>query len=141
MGTDTAEGLRRYRDQYIKPTSPKAHVFLDADGKMRIDGEVLHKTKLAKTLREALVSSGVDRPELFEHTDNRVNLRAHDLRTSFITTKLAMGKSETWVMDRTGHESSQMIATYRQKARSHVEADLGDYVPLCEAIPELGRRS
>ena len=99
---------------------------------------VLHPTKLASTLRSSLKKSGVTRAELFENTKHRMKFRVHDLRTSFVTVKLAMGKSETWVMDRTGHQSSQMIANYRQKARSHVEANLGDYLPLWEAIPELG---
>ncbi len=44
-------------------------------------------------------------------------------------------------MDRTGHESSQMLQTYRKKERLHIGTGLGDYVPLDEAIPELLRTS
>ena len=49
-----------------------------------------------------------------------------------------MGKSETWVMDRTGHQSSIMLMRYYRKAsRKHTEMGLGDFAPLCDAIPEL----
>lgn len=137
MEPGTTEGLRRYRQRFCKGRSSRDFVFLDPDGHLRIDGKVIHPSKLAGTLRGLLKKSGVHRTELFENTKHRMNLRVHDLRTGFITVKLAMGKSETWVMDRTGHQSSQMIATYRQKARSHTEANLGDYLPLREAIPEL----
>ena len=137
MAPGTTEGLRRYRDRFRKPVAFQDYVFLDQDGHLRIDGKVLHPTKLASTLRTILKKSDIQRPELFENTQHRMNFRVHDLRTSFVTVNLAIGKSETWVMDRTGHQSSQMIATYRQKARSHAEANLGDYLPLWEAIPEL----
>jgi len=133
----TAVGLRRYRERCMKGTESSAFVFLDSDGKFRVDGEVVHPTKFAALLRQHLTDSGIRRPELFEHTEHRQQFRAHDLRSSFITVKLALGKSESWVMDRTGHKSSQMINTYRRRARSHVEANLGDFVPLQLAIPEL----
>jgi hypothetical protein len=44
---------------------------------------------------------------------------------------------ERTVADRTGHMSSQMINRYKRWARGHQEQDLGDWVPLCDAIPEL----
>jgi integrase len=82
--------------------------------------------------------AGVTRPQLFRKTNRRIPLRAQDLRAGFVTVKLAMGKSETWVMDRTGHQSSIMLMRYYRKAsRKHVEMGLGDFTPLCEAIPEL----
>jgi len=56
--------------------------------------------------------------------------------------KLAMGKSETWVTDRTGHQSSIMLMRYYRKAsRKHTEMRLGDFTPLCEAIPELKEKT
>lgn len=55
----------------------------------------------------------------------------------FVTVNLALGRTEAWITDRTGHRSSQMIYAYKQKARSHVELDLGPLAPLHEAIPEL----
>ena len=46
-------------------------------------------------------------------------------------------KTETWVMDRTGHRSSHMVNRYRRVARTVAEAELGDLAPLNEAIPEI----
>jgi hypothetical protein len=40
------------------------------------------------------------------------------LRATFITVALANNRTETWVMDRTGHESSAMLARHRRAARS-----------------------
>ena len=135
----TTNALLIYRDLFVKPENRGDYVFLDKDGKLRIDGKVLHPSKMALTLRQHLRESGIDRPQLFDHGEHRINFRVHDLRTSFVTVKLAIGKSETWVMDRTGHESSQMLQTYRKKERLHIGTGLGDYVPLDEAIPELLR--
>jgi integrase len=64
-------------------------------------------------------------------------MRGHDLRATFVTINLANGKTETWISDRTGHKSSQMIARYRRMARTHAELNLGDLTPLASAIPEL----
>lgn len=50
---------------------------------------------------------------------------------------LALGKSEAWITDRTGHSSSQMIYLYKRQARTHAELNLGGFVSLVEAIPEL----
>jgi hypothetical protein len=36
-------------------------------------------------------------------------LRARELPATFVTTSLALGKTEAWVTDRTSHRSSQMI--------------------------------
>src|SRR5258708_3364909 len=65
-------------------------------------------------------------------------IRAHDLRATFITVALANNRSETWMMDRAGHETSAMLARYRRAARSFAELGLGELVPLDQAIPELG---
>jgi integrase len=64
-------------------------------------------------------------------------LWTHNLRTTFITLALAAGRSETWVADRTGHKSSQMINRYRQAARTATEIGLGWLVNMASAIPEL----
>lgn len=45
--------------------------------------------------------------------------------------------NRTWVMDRTGPITSRMLNKCRRAARQHVEANLGDFVPLQLAIPEL----
>ena len=94
-------------------------------------------TALAKLLRADLRAAGVDRAELFLKGENRRPIRAHDLRGTFVTLSLANGKTETWVADRTGHRSSQMINRYRRAARSAAELGLGALVSLDFAIPEL----
>lgn len=106
-------------------------VFLDERGRSATsdDGCVL--------LREHLRAAGVTRAELFERSDVRIPIRIHDLRATFITIALANGRTETWVADRTGHTSSQMINRYRRAARRVAELNLGELAPLDEAIPEL----
>jgi integrase len=86
---------------------------------------------------EHLRLAGVTRAQLFETDDSSNALRAHDLRASFITVNLALGKNEAWITDRTGHRSSQMIYAYKRAARTPAELNLGGFTPLCDAIPEL----
>ncbi len=90
------------------------------------------KTKGPGDLRTA----GVTRRELFERTPSRQPIRLHDLRATFVTVSLANGKTEQWVSDRTGHKSSQMIATYARQARTWSELDLGTLGPLDGLLPE-----
>jgi integrase len=78
-----------------------------------LDGE-----SLAPVLRANVVSPGVTRKELLQAGKNRQPLRVHDLRGSMITHALANGRSETWVQDRTGHTSSQMVNRYRRAVRA-----------------------
>lgn len=94
---------------------------------------------LADELRDALKIAGVDRSDLFERSESRNRLRAHDTRATFITLSLAAGRSEAWVADRTGHRSSQMINNYKRGARMVSELELGTLKPLVEAIPETSR--
>ena len=74
---------------------------------------------------------------LFAKGHDRLPIRAHDLRGTFVTVIQAAGKTEAWVADRTGHRSSQMINTYRRTARTYAELGLGELTPMVEAIPEL----
>src|SRR5436305_11394644 len=67
----------------------------------------------------------------------RMQIRVHDLRGTFVTLALANGKSESWISDRTGHRSSQMIARYKRNARTFAELHLGTLAALNAAIPEL----
>jgi len=99
---------------------------------------VFHRrSDLAARLRDDLEEAGIQRPILFERNASRIRMRAHDLRATFITIGLAMGRSETWIMDRTGHRSSEMVHTYRRAARSFAELGLGPLRPMDEAIPEI----
>ena len=100
-------------------------------------GRRFPKRRAAIILRRSLKKAGVTRSELFEDTDVRIALRAHDLRATFVTIALAQGKSEAWVTDRTAHKSSIMLYRYKRAARTHAEAELGALAPLWEAIPEL----
>ena len=50
---------------------------------------------------------------------------------------LALGKTEAWITDRTGHRSSQMIYTYKRAARTVADLKLGVFDALHAAIPEL----
>lgn len=84
----------------------------------------------ADRLRHDLKLAGVARASLFQSSASSLRLRFHDLRATFVTTALANGRSETWVSDRTGHRSSNMIAKYRRAARTHAELNLGPLEPL-----------
>jgi len=123
------EGLRRYVTR--RGAERGAALFLD-DAGVELDND-----KLAEQLRVDLLAAGVTRAELHEAGENRGRLRAHDLRGTFVTLSLANGKTETWVADRTGHQTSAMINRYRRAARSASELGLGPLRPLHEAIPEL----
>lgn len=103
----------------------------------RNHGEPMAVGNIARVLREGLEGAGVSRASLFEQSETRTRLRAHDLRATFVTLALANGKSEDWVRTRTGHSSSQMIARYRRDAETVKELGLGWLRPLHEAIPEL----
>jgi integrase len=101
------------------------------------DGGSIEDQHLADRLRARLVMAGVSRETFYESSGARRQIRAHDLRGTFVTLSLAAGRTESWVMDRTGHRSSMMIARYRRAARTVAELGLGELVPLDQAIPEF----
>lgn len=104
----------------------------DADPGDRVFSEA--PTRLASRFRGYLKIAGVKRAELFERTDVRRPIRAHDLRATFVTVNLANGKTESWICDRTGHSSSSMVNRYRRSARAHSELGQGNLTPLDEAL-------
>ena len=108
-------------------------VFVELDG-ARIDFE-----HLAATLRDDLKLAGITRPEIYEKSATRMRFGVHGIRHSFVTRSLAIGKTEDWVRIRTGHKSNELWR-YREMARSLEELEIGDVLPLDEAIPELGKR-
>ncbi|MGK4007356.1 hypothetical protein WMF31_32340 [Sorangium sp. So ce1036] len=61
----------------------------------------------------------------------------HGARATFITIKLANGRTKTRISDRTGHSSSDRIHNQERAARKVAELGLGDFTPLDEASPEL----
>ncbi|XXX73319.1 tyrosine-type recombinase/integrase [Sorangium sp. So ce134] len=127
LSPDVVRALRAWRQ--ISPD--KQHVFVGPRG------HLLPGSNAAERFREHLRRAGVTRPELFETTDSRLNIRLHDTRATFITIKLANDRTETWISDRTGHKSSAQIHNYKRAARKVAELGLGDFAPLDEAIPEL----
>jgi hypothetical protein len=131
LAPDVAEALRRYLEKYRSGIGADDYVIVDETGH-RIDTQ-----KLAAQQRADLKASDVTRPELHEDGPSRRKLRAHDARASFVTEALARGKSEAWVMDRTGHTTSAMLNRYRRAARTWGELNLGTWTPLHKAIPEL----
>lgn len=125
------EALARYLKRYRSDASPDEFVFIDPTGR-RPPGD-----NLARAFRRDLAVAQVTRPQLFMETTERKRIRGHDLRATFVTVHLANGKTETWIADRTGHKSTQMITRYRRVARTHSELNLGELTPLVDAIPEL----
>jgi integrase len=68
--------------------------------------------ELSETLRNDLVTAGVTRdihPDLYKHGDGQMPLRFHDLRATFVSLHLAMGWTETDVMNRTQHTSTKVL--------------------------------
>jgi integrase len=135
LGPDVVRALRAWvahREATAgAPLPPSAPLFVDEDGKP------IGEASLAAQLREHLQAAGVDRASLFQHNETRLRIRAHDLRATFVTLALANGRTETWVADRTGHKTSDMINRYRRAARTAAELGLGWLAPLDTAIPEL----
>jgi integrase len=101
------------------------------------DGRPISAYGLADTFRASLKLAGVSRAELHESKGERMAIRVHDLRATFVTISLANGKTEAWVASRTGHRSSAMINRYRRAAQKVDELGLGNLKPLDEAIAEL----
>ena len=129
LSPGVAEGLIAWRKlQDDPPVHHNVFVELDTDG--------LDVEHLAQRLRDHLWSVGVRRHELHNQGTNRGRLTLHTLRHSFVTRALALGKTEDWVRQRTGHVSNELLR-YREGARSLAELELDDVLPLVDAIPEL----
>jgi integrase len=130
----TAEALRRWKT--LCPS--KRFVFPAAAVPAHREKErSMYVDKLAHQLREDLQKAGITRAKLFENSEHRMRLRAHDLRGTFVTISLANGRSEHWVATRTGHRSTIMISRYKTEATTAEELSLGTLAPLHLAIPEL----
>lgn len=124
LGADVVEALTRWRALQGNPEGGRVFT-------------VPHGHHLADRFRDALRLAGLKRLDLGLDDDSPRTIRAHDLRASFITLALAIGKTEAWVTDRTGHTSSAMIYRYKRAARLARELDLGWFAPMHETIPEL----
>ncbi|XXT16492.1 hypothetical protein WME94_40295 [Sorangium sp. So ce429] len=104
---------------------------------MNEDGERFSVEHAAGRFRADLQFAGIDRSELFEDSDERQQVRAHDTRSTFITVALANGRSEAWVAERTRRRSSILVQRYRRAARTFAELGLGELASLAEAVLEL----
>jgi integrase len=119
-------------DEAKRDAFEKERIFVDENGGSFED------VPFARLFRERhLKDAHIDRPELFVRSETRLPIRVHDLRATFVTIALALGKTEAWVTDRTGHKSSSMIYRYKRAARQVAELGLGGLTPLDQAIPEL----
>ncbi len=96
---------------------------------------------LAQTFREHLALAGIERERLFSDTEEKSPIVLHDLRATFVTLSLAAGKSEAWISARTGHRSSEQIATYRRQAMSINEVRLYELGAMDRLIPEIAAES
>lgn len=120
--------LERFRPN-AKPTDP---MFINPSG-VAFPGA----RKLPTKFREHLHTAGIDRRELFESNNHHRRIVPHDLRAGFVTTKLAVGQTEQWVSQRTGHLSREMLQLYQRQARHFAELQTGDFEALHLAVPEL----
>jgi integrase len=130
LGDDVLRALKIWRTHYTSEQGTSMKVFSHPD--QPLDGD-----HLAAVLRTHLQKSGGVRAELFQRTAKRAPLRAHDLRATFVTLALAANKTETWVCDRTGHHSSQMLNRYRRAARTAAELVLVGWFPSTKRYRNL----
>ncbi len=136
LDAGVAAALRLYRKHCRAADLTTDRVFRDPKGQPIVGSGALG---LPAMLRAHLRTIGLheERPELFTSTDERRQIRVHDLRGTFVTVSLANGRTEAWVSARTGHRSSVMINRYRRTARTFSELQVGDVAPLATAVPEI----
>ena len=132
LSAGTRAALQIWKDHYCSEATPADRIFVDENN---VPLDVDH---LARRLRDDLKRAAIDRPQLFERSEHRRPIRAHDLRATFITVSMAVGRTEAWISERTGHRSSGQINRYRRRANSWGAQKFGDFIRMDEAIPELG---
>lgn len=135
LGEDVAAALRAYRGD-AEHTDLVFPMFV-------VNGA-------AERFRAHLWEAEVRRPQIHAKTDKRRPIRIHDLRATFITMAFAVGRTEAWVMARTGHKTSQMLQRYHRRAQTVNELgeqDRGWFRPLNELlglgdsrVPHMGHR-
>jgi hypothetical protein len=130
---DLVRALEAWKRITLK-SGPDDPVFVTTDGAAIEPREATESYRAM--LRAALVAHDCDRPELWTAGHGRRVLRLHDARASFVTVALVNGRSEDWVRRRSKHKSSA-IERYRRVLGTFRELELGDWVPLDVAIPEI----
>ncbi len=134
MRPDVLMALTIWRERFRKKAASDARVFLDDEG------AGLNVDHLAAQLRDDLARAQVDRAKLFQGSRNRLRMRAHDLRATFVTVSLASGRTWEWCQQRTGHGDA-MKQKYRRTSATWTAQRQGDLAPLHLAIPELSAHS
>lgn len=92
------------------------------------------------TLLPDLITAGVTRAELHQAEAGARVFSFHGLRRTFVTLSLGDGRTEDWVMRRTGHTTSAQLQRYRVAAANAAEFQLGWLRPFDEALPETADR-
>ncbi len=87
MRPDVLMALTIWREHFRTKAASDARVFVDDEG------VGLNVDHLAAQLRDDLARADVDRAKLFQGSRNRLRMRAHDLRATFITVSLASGRT------------------------------------------------
>jgi integrase len=127
---DVLGAMTIWRTHFRKDATTSDGVFVDDAG------VGLNVDHLATQLRDDLKRAEVDRPKLFTGSRNRLRMRAHDLRATFITVSLASNRTWEWCQQRTGHGDS-MKQKYRRTAATWTAQQQGDLAPMHVTIPEL----
>jgi len=91
----------------------------------------------AKTLHEDLKAAGITRSILSSNATNVQKLRFHDLRGTFVTWARRAGKPDSWISERTGHLTKEMIDRYDRAARTLADPGYEPFPDISSAIPEL----
>lgn len=127
--------LRALRRQFIATGRDSSRAIFTLDDGRRITRAMVD-TRFIADLRTA----GIDRAELLDSTADSRRLRAHDCRATFVTLARKMGRrfdgsteivmTDRWIMDRTGHETIDMLAKYERFVRHAASLDLGWFAPL-----------
>jgi integrase len=125
----TAEALRRWKKVCPSETWVFPELALPPGHRKPRGNRPMYLSHLSDELRAWLQACGVKRPKLFERSEHRIPLRAHDLRATFVTLALANGKTEAWVMKRTGHTTSIMLNRYRRVPSPSPSSTLGGSHP------------
>lgn len=91
---------------------------------------------LAENTRDDLHLAGVLRAELHATKAGSKPFAFHSFRRTFVTLSLGAGRSEDWVMRRTGHTSSAQLHRYRIAAATAAEFGLGWLRDFDQALAE-----
>lgn len=99
------------------------------------------KLDVAEMLREDLHVAGVDkkvRPDLYGMVKGQRPIRFQDLRATFVTLHLAMGWTETDVMEKTGHTNTNVLHKHYARRVSVAKGIVAKQGPLPSMAEAFG---